>query len=413
MALPPGESAIERGSRPGLAALIEGYLGALDNRRALESLAGFNQAGVRRYRALCGSEDEAAAEILLIAAEGDDIAGILVSVLRERARARGLAPTPRRAGYPAGTVETMRSLIGGSAGTAGPPRGPAGDEVEDEADGLVMATGAAIHSAPDHGAPVITHLAPGTPVEVISRTDSWVRLEEDQDGPAYVHSSLVDLFEEERDPVPGGYVKIQDQKPTFYNTAREEGFPTKGPLHGHDYNGSETRSILAVSGSRIATTSGRFFAHLLMEGSGILEDGRAVSYVSNKRFQLIPVGSKGITATGNWVVPFHTLAVNKREMPYNGVYFIPKSKGLILPTGEEHDGFWFAHDTGGAFQGTPRHRIDLYVDQLEWVMWMETNFVPSFTPLEVYRVDRDTERQVYEKYRAALGRPPRQIAVAP
>jgi 3D (Asp-Asp-Asp) domain-containing protein len=203
--------------------------------------------------------------------------------------------------------------------------------------------------------------------------------------------------------VPAGYKRITDQRPTYYFTTREAGFPASGVLFGVNYDGTERRQIRTPSGALIKETSGRYFASLVMEGSGILADGRGVSYVSNKRFQVLPALCNGLTATGNWVVRFHTLAVNKREMPYGGVYFLPKTQGLVMPDGQVHDGFWFAHDTGSAFQGTPKHRIDMYVDEEAWVKWAEQNLIPSFTAMPVYRVDEATKRAVYAKYQAQLG----------
>ncbi len=200
------------------------------------------------------------------------------------------------------------------------------------------------------------------------------------------------------------FTRITDMKPTFYVTAREEGFPTSGPLFGHSYNGTERKEIRTPSGDLIAETSGRYFAALCMEGSGVILDGRTVSFVSNQRFHVAPQGCLGITATGYWVVPFHTLAVNRNVMPYKGVYFIPGTRGLKLPNGETHDGYWFAHDTGSAFTNTT-NRMDMYVDRDEYWKWMEANFVPSFTPIKVYKVDSGTSQKVYSKYQAVLGKP--------
>lgn len=206
---------------------------------------------------------------------------------------------------------------------------------------------------------------------------------------------------------PPGYARIRDQKPTYYFTTRELGFPASGPLHGVNYDGTERRRILTPGGSLIKETSGRYFASLAMEGSGVLEDGRVVSWMANQRFIVLPPGCNGLTATGSWVVAFHTLAVNKREMPYGGVYWIPETCGLALPDGSVHDGFWFAHDTGSAFQGTPKHRIDMYVDRPENVAWAEGHIVPSLASTAVYRVDAGTRAAVYEKYKGQLGPPGR------
>lgn len=193
------------------------------------------------------------------------------------------------------------------------------------------------------------------------------------------------------------FEQIADHKPTYYVTTREIGFPTTGVLFGHNYDGTERKTIQTPTGDTIAETSGRYFASLCMEGSGVISDGRTVSFASNQRFYVTPKGCLGITATGYWVVPFHTLAVNHNEMPYRGVYFIPGTRGLKLPNGEIHDGYWFAHDTGSAFTSTGR--FDMYVDTDANWHWMEANFVPSFTPIKVYKVDDATKTKVYSTLR--------------
>jgi len=268
---------------------------------------------------------------------------------------------------------------------------------------VVEAAGGVVLEGPVHGSPIRARLSPGDRLRIDGSTKNWYRVLLVETGRGWVHASLVGRVADDGGGDIPGYVRINDQDPTYYHTAREAGFPVRGPLYGHDYDGTERRTIQAPDGHALAETSGRYFALLLMQGSGILEDGRGVSYASNRRFEIMPEGCKGITATGNWVVPFHTFAVNRREMPYREVYFVPRSVGLLLPNGEVHDGFWFAHDTGGAFQGTPRHRTDMYVDRAEWVGWMETHLVPSHGRIEVYRVDRETHREVYEKYKDQLG----------
>lgn len=199
------------------------------------------------------------------------------------------------------------------------------------------------------------------------------------------------------------FTRIADQKPTYYVTQREEGFPVSGPLYGHTYNGTERKQILTPSGTLISETSGRYFAALCMQGSGVIMDGRTVSFVSKQRFSIAPAGCLGITSTGYWVVPFHTLAVNRNQIPYKGVYFVPGTRGLQLPNGQVHDGYWFAHDTGSAFSNTT-NRLDMYVDCDSYWKWMEAHFVPSFTPTAFYRVDDATRARVYDKYRSMLGK---------
>ncbi|MDD2716676.1 MAG: SH3 domain-containing protein [Candidatus Wallbacteria bacterium] len=287
---------------------------------------------------------------------------------------------------------------------------------------ITTPSGANVRTGPGTSYSKITALPNGTGVTVIGESGKWFNLIIPDGRKGYIHVNLVTLdytptvpvnddnpvAPDEIDIPPdlSAFTRIDDQKPTYYFTEREEGFPTSGSLYGNNYNGSERKDILTPEGKKIATTSGRFFAALCMEGSGIIKDGRTCSFVSNKRFQVAPQGCLGITCTGYWVVPFHTLAVNRNEMPYKGVYFIPESRGLKLPNGQTHDGYWFAHDTGGAddFNGTPKHRCDMYADKTEYWKWMEANFKPSFSPFKAYRVDDETKNKVYDKYKNQLGK---------
>ncbi|MDD2716161.1 MAG: hypothetical protein PHW04_09720 [Candidatus Wallbacteria bacterium] len=175
------------------------------------------------------------------------------------------------------------------------------------------------------------------------------------------------------------------------NIPKESDFPT-----------GSARPVMSTSGKVIARVSSKFFMVLCKTGSGILKDGSCVKF-EGYRFNILPSGCKGITARRYWMVPFHTLAVNEKEIPYEGVYYIPKTRNLKLPNGEAHDGYWFAHDTGGHFESS-NNRIDMYCDKKVWVRWMESNVAETLSPLEMYRVDEATKQKVYAKYHQLLGR---------
>jgi 3D (Asp-Asp-Asp) domain-containing protein len=75
---------------------------------------------------------------------------------------------------------------------------------------------------------------------------------------------------------------------------------------------------------------------------------------------LYHTGNRGVgsrDSIGCRVVPMRTLAVDPQVVPKHSVVFIPETVGLPMPGGGEHDGFWYASDTGGAIKG---QRIDLY-----------------------------------------------------
>jgi 3D (Asp-Asp-Asp) domain-containing protein len=55
------------------------------------------------------------------------------------------------------------------------------------------------------------------------------------------------------------------------------------------------------------------------------------------------------------LVPYRTIAVDPKKVPYGTVLFIPKARGVRLLTASgkavTHDGYFFAGDTGGAIKG--------------------------------------------------------------
>ena len=356
----------------GVSAKIDDYVSTLDERKALEAIPGVADLS-DRYANVLRREHALAGELDHMCAGSDDLADIVV---RERAKRL----TAAHAEQP---VTAFERPVGALTG----------------------AEGAITYARPLHSAPVNGAVGPWTRVTLVGRAGEWLALE----GGRFVHGSLVELDSDGgTDPgVPAAYKRIHDQKPTYFITAREQGFPTSGVLYGRSYNGTERKKIQTPAGDVIAETSGRFFACLVMEGSGVLVDGRAVSFASGSRFDLLPANCMGRTSTGAWVVSYHTLAVNPREMAYGTVYFIPRTLGMVLPDGTVHGGFWFAHDTGSAFQGTPKHRMDMYVNLDANIAWSEAHITPSFTPLPVYRVDPATQRQVLEKYKDVLGPPSR------
>ncbi|MDD2717655.1 MAG: 3D domain-containing protein [Candidatus Wallbacteria bacterium] len=189
------------------------------------------------------------------------------------------------------------------------------------------------------------------------------------------------------------FIKIHGQIPTLYHTVEER--------HFDDYRIQE---IVDKQNRTISVCKDNFYRALCRQGSGILEDGRAVSIVGKNQFHVLPKNCLGITSSGNPVIPFHTLAVDPEKMPLGSVYYIPRTRGLKLPDGSTHDGFWFAHDTGAAFRGSGQCRIDLYVGNSEGINFMGKHGIRSFRVLQVYKVDDSTRRLIYDKYRVALSK---------
>ena len=57
------------------------------------------------------------------------------------------------------------------------------------------------------------------------------------------------------------------------------------------------------------------------------------------------------------VSAMRTLAVDPSIVPRGTIVFIKETVGLPMPQGGQHDGLWYASDTGGAIKG---QRIDLF-----------------------------------------------------
>lgn len=82
--------------------------------------------------------------------------------------------------------------------------------------------------------------------------------------------------------------------------------------------------------------------------------GEGVSIPGSKK-------NKSITQSSYSLVPYRTIAVDSRKIPYGSVIYIPSAKGtkVTLPDGSTfvHDGYFFAGDTGG---GIKYNHIDVF-----------------------------------------------------
>nr|MDD5089968.1 hypothetical protein [Candidatus Wallbacteria bacterium] len=185
------------------------------------------------------------------------------------------------------------------------------------------------------------------------------------------------------------YKRIPDQRPTFYYTVER------------DFPGQRNQQLKDHRGVSISSCNSTFYSSLLKQGCGMLSDGRTVNVIREEKFAVLPKGCLGITKSGYHVIPFHTLAINPKEMLYGEVYYIPGTRGLKLPGGEIHDGFWFAHDTGSAFRESS-NRIDMYVKNASGRKMFEQQKLVSHKPLRVYHVDARTRDKVYRKYKKFL-----------
>jgi 3D (Asp-Asp-Asp) domain-containing protein len=66
----------------------------------------------------------------------------------------------------------------------------------------------------------------------------------------------------------------------------------------------------------------------------------------------------GVGALGCRLLAFRSAAVDKTVIPLGSKLIIPETRGMVLSDGTEHDGVWYAVNTGGDIK---RGRIDLFV----------------------------------------------------
>lgn len=125
------------------------------------------------------------------------------------------------------------------------------------------------------------------------------------------------------------------------------------------YRGNRDATLRDARGRVIARTTAKFRRDVLMEGTGWLRDGRTVMYYrkvgGENRFR-ITRAKYGLSVTGRPLVPYRTIAVDRRFVKLGSTICIPQLKGTRLPDGTIHDGLFVASDTG-RFRGA---HIDIF-----------------------------------------------------
>lgn len=154
-------------------------------------------------------------------------------------------------------------------------------------------------------------------------------------------------------------------------------------------------SIRSRDGNVLSWSCPRFFDELSMEGTGRTWDGRLLNW--DRRWHGRPCFVEvdrdrypyGIGVAGYALVPFRSLAVDRRFIPLGHTVEIPELAGMPLPDGSQHDGCFVAVDGGGAIQG---HHIDLFLPSEE--TWRELSSQGYF-PRYVHPVVLDAPRCSY------------------
>jgi len=192
-----------------------------------------------------------------------------------------------------------------------------------------------------------------------------------------------------------GYKLLGKFRPTFYRILDESADEWSRE--------DETAPILTPDGDLIKEVGARFKRHLDIEGSGRLSDGRIVNVTrkidGEARYSIVRNAPYGLGDHGYKLIPFRTLAVDPDVIPLGTVLYVPDLVGVRLPTGEVHDGYVFAHDTGAGITG---NRIDVFVGFENDVNNTLTRArrIGDMQQLEIYQVDNETAARLNERFRS-------------
>ncbi len=191
-------------------------------------------------------------------------------------------------------------------------------------------------------------------------------------------------------------------RPTFYcladeSDARYAGLPADA-------------EILDIYGRTIARVCQAFKRKADLEGSARLSDGRVINFAGRApdgiRYRVAYGAEYGLGAANAEntsgaepykLIPYRSVAVDPEQIPLGSVLYIPKARGIQLPWGEEHDGYFLAHDVGGAIT---TQRIDLFVGTEEDVRNAFTrNGLSNMSPIQVYLVLEPLAEEIRARYR--------------
>lgn len=207
--------------------------------------------------------------------------------------------------------------------------------------------------------------------------------------------------------------RLPDILPTMYYIPREVDVNCKGGYGRNTYIGNERTTILSTEGDVIANVCKRFERTLLMEGSAILRDrGQgevAINYGGKirgqHRYYHLDRCKYGEGVRRNLcLLPYHTIAADNKVHKINEIIFVPAAKGIRLPDGTTHEGYFVVRDTGGAFNGIGSERVDMFTGT-------DPDFQNAFQkagfhhkrPLDAFKIKGNSAEIVREKLRERFG----------
>ena len=130
-----------------------------------------------------------------------------------------------------------------------------------------------------------------------------------------------------------------------------------------DYAGAKDTELYEPTCDVLAAVPSDFAHDVIIEGTGVLDDGRVFNYAGtcgcplSPCFNLVdPDHPWGVGAGGRALVPFRSVAVDKTVLTIGARYYVAELDGVTMPGdpptgGFAHDGCVSADDTGGAIIG--------------------------------------------------------------
>lgn len=203
--------------------------------------------------------------------------------------------------------------------------------------------------------------------------------------------------------------RMADLLPTTYYTAQESKVSCKGKYRNIEYDGTEKSHVKTPKGEIIATVCTRFFKVLCMEGSGILADRGhgpiTVNWAGKYKFQ---VQRKCLLGHGvsprDCLLPHHTVAADLKAHKVGDIFYIPAAKGIKLPDGTIHNGYFIVLDTGGAFRGIGAQRVDLFIGlESDSNNVFKAKGFHHKKPLKAFKISGDLKIEAFQSLKDKFG----------
>lgn len=208
-------------------------------------------------------------------------------------------------------------------------------------------------------------------------------------------------------------IRMPDILPTMYYTPEEDKVECAGKYGRTRYRGKEKSNILDLNGKVIAKVCTKFAKTLLMEGSGILRDrgqgqialnyGGKVNKVPRYFFLDRCKLGEGVQRD-LCLLPYYTIAADNDHHKVDDIIYVPEAKGITLPDGTTHEGYFIVRDTGGAFNNIGAQRVDLFTGT-------DPDFDNAFQkagfhhkrPMNAFKVSGESAERAKEKLRVKFG----------